>query len=38
MNKNGVKRRWVSDKLAKDGKVPKGSKQPSVNAARIRGK
>jgi hypothetical protein len=38
MNKNCVERRRVSDKLAKDGEVQKGSKQPGVNAARVRGK
>lgn len=38
MNKNCVERRKVRDELAKDSEVQKGSKQPYVNAARIRGR
>jgi hypothetical protein len=38
MNKNCVERRRVPDELAKDSEVRKGSKQPGVNAARIRGR
>ncbi len=38
MNKNYVKRHRVRDELAQDGKVQKGSKQPYVNAARVRGR
>jgi len=38
MNKNCVERRRVRDELARDSKVQKGSKQPYVNAVRIRGK
>ena len=38
MNKNCVKRHRVTDKLARDSEVQKGSKQPNVNAARVRGK
>jgi hypothetical protein len=38
MNKNCVKRHRVTDKLATDSEVQKGSKQPYVNAARVRGK
>ena len=38
MNKNCVERHRVLDKLAADSEVQKGSKQPAVNAARIRGK
>ncbi len=35
MNKNRVKRHGMTDKLAKDSKVQKGSKQSHVNAARV---
>ena len=35
---NCVERHRVRDELAQDSKVPKGSKQPYVNAARIRGR
>jgi hypothetical protein len=38
MNKNCVERHRVRDKLATDSEVQKGSKQPDVNAARVRGK
>ena len=38
MNKNRVERHGMTDKLAGDGKVQKGSKQSHVNAARVRGK
>ena len=38
MDKNCVERHGVPDELARDSKVPKGSKQPYVNAARVRGK
>jgi hypothetical protein len=38
MNKNYVERHRVRDELATDSKVRKGSKQPYVNAARVRGK
>jgi hypothetical protein len=38
MNKNCVARHRVPDELAKDSEVRKGSKQPDVNAARVRGK
>ena len=38
MNKNCVERQKVRDKLARDSEVQKGSKQPYVNAARVRGK
>jgi hypothetical protein len=38
MNKNCVGRHKVPDELATDSEVQKGSKQPYVNAARIRGK
>ena len=38
MNKNCVERHGMPDKLAKDSKVQKGSKQSHVNAARVRGK
>ena len=38
MNKNCVTRHRVRDELARDSKVQKGSKQPYVNAARIRGR
>jgi len=38
MDKNCVKRRGVRDELARDSEVRKGSKQPHVNAARVRGK
>ncbi len=38
MNKNCVERHRVRDELARDSKVQKGSKQPYVNAARVRGK
>jgi hypothetical protein len=38
MNKNYVERHKVLDELAKDSKVRKGSKQPYVNAARVRRK
>lgn len=37
-NKNCVKRHRETDKLASDSEVQKGSKQPYVNAARVRGK
>jgi len=38
MNKNRVERHGMTDKLAQDSKVRKGSKQSHVNAARVRGK
>ena len=38
MNKNYVKRHGMPDKLAKDSKVQRGSKQSHVNAARVRRK
>jgi hypothetical protein len=38
MNKNCVERHKVTDELARGSKVQKGSKQPYVNAARVRGK
>jgi hypothetical protein len=38
MKKNCVERQKVRDKLATDSEVQKGSKQPYVNAARIRGR
>jgi hypothetical protein len=38
MDKNCVERHRVRDELATDSEVRKGSKQPYVNAARIRGK
>jgi hypothetical protein len=38
MNKNRVERHGMPDELATDSKVPKGSKQSYVNAARVRGK
>ena len=38
MNKNCVTRHRVPDELARDSKVQKGSKQPYVNAARVRGR
>ena len=38
MNKNCVERHGMPDKLAKDSKVQKGSKQSHVNAARVRRK
>ena len=38
MDKNCVERQGVPDELARDSKVQKGSKQPNVNAARVRGK
>ncbi len=38
MDKNCVERHGVPDELARDSKVQKGSKQPNVNAARVRGK
>jgi len=38
MNKNRVERHGMTDKLAQDSKVQKGSKQSHVNAARVRGK
>ncbi|MBW1971137.1 MAG: hypothetical protein JRI82_16875 [Deltaproteobacteria bacterium] len=38
MNKNCVERHGVWDELARDSKIRKGSKQPYVNAARVRGK
>ena len=38
MNKNRVKRHGMTDKMARDSKVQKGSKQSHVNAARVRGK
>ena len=38
MDKNCVERHGVPDELARDSKVQKGSKQPYVNAARVRGK
>ena len=38
MDKNCVERHRVADELATDSEVQKGSKQPDVNAARIRGK
>jgi hypothetical protein len=38
MNKNCVERHKVPDELARDSEVQKGSKQPCVNAARVRGK
>jgi len=38
MNKNCVERHGVPDELARGREVPKGSKQPYVNAARLRGR
>jgi len=38
LNKNRVERHGMTDKLARDSKVRKGSKQSHVNAARVRGK
>lgn len=38
MDKNCVERHRVRDELARDSEVRKGSKQPNVNAARVRGK
>jgi hypothetical protein len=38
MNKNHVERHGMTDELACDSKVQKGSKQFHVNAARVRGK
>jgi len=38
MNKNRVERHGMPDELAQDSKVPRGSKQSHVNAARVRGK
>ena len=38
MNKNCVARHRVRDELARDSEVQKGSKQPYVNAARVRGR
>jgi len=38
MDKNCVRRHRVRDELATDSEVQKGSKQPNVNAARVRGK
>jgi hypothetical protein len=38
MNKNCVARHRVREELAGDREVQKGSKQPYVNAARVRGK
>ena len=36
MNKNRVEGQGMPDKLARDGKVQKGSEQSYVNAARVR--
>lgn len=38
MNKNHEERHGMLDKLARDSKVPRGSKQSHVNVARVRGK
>jgi len=38
MKKNRVERHGMPDKLARDSKVQRGSKQSHVNAARVRGK
>ena len=38
MNKNYVTRHGMTDKLAEDSEVQRGSKQSHVNVARVRGK
>jgi len=38
MDKNCVERRRVREELARDSEIQKGSKQPYVNAVRIRGR
>ncbi len=38
MNKNRVERHGMTDELARDSKVQRGSKQSHVNAARVSGK